>query len=252
MNTWTWKIGSSPGYDGYSAQFWFGLQDPPDEWGVTTYHWYDDPALSPDGTKLAMTDGFNDHALQLASVQGPVYQGDPPYENDYLNGANAFARPEIACSGGSAINPSWSLDSRQLAYGAPDGVHVMSVPSLDCGAVGDALVAPGGTEPAFGRADVDMTQDPHGGSAAVRAVKLRPKAFRAGGRGTRVTFRLSSPARVKLTVTRGTRVVQTVRTKGHAGANRVRYRGRGLEPGRYRLTVKAGGAAKSARFKVTR
>ena len=43
-------------HDG-AAQFWFGLQDPPDQYGVPAYHWYDDPALSPDGTKLAMTDG---------------------------------------------------------------------------------------------------------------------------------------------------------------------------------------------------
>jgi len=247
MNMWTWKLDAAKGYGGYSAQYWFGLQDPPDEWGVPAYHWYDDPALSPDGTKLAMTDGSDDHALKLAAVQGPVYEGDPPYDNDYLHGETAFARPEIVCSGGSAVNPSWSGDSRKLAYGAPDGVHVMSIPSLDCGAVTDALIAPGGTEPAFGRAGVSMAQSP----SALATVRLRPKAFRAG-RGTRVTYRLAAAGRVKLVVTRGHRVVKTIKAKGHAGTNRVRYRGRGLKPGRYRLTVKAGGAARSAGFRVMR
>lgn len=150
MNMWTWQVGTKPGYDGSSGQYWLGLQDPPDEWGVPAYHWYDDPALSPDGTKLAMTDGMNGRALQLASVSGPAWQGDAPYDNDYLNGDTPFARPEIACSGDAAINPSWSADSRLLAFGGDDGVHVLSVPSLDCASIGDSLVAPGGTEPAFG------------------------------------------------------------------------------------------------------
>jgi hypothetical protein len=257
MNMWTWKVGTQPGYDGYSAQYWFGLQDPADEYGVSAYHWYDDPALSPDGTKLAMTDGMDGHALKLASVSGPVWQGEPPYDNDYLNGQTPFPRPELACGGGAAINPSWSSDSASLAYGGDDGVHVLSVPSLDCGAIGDRLVAPGGTEPAFGPADVDMTlvpsSSPSGGAhpSALGAVRLRPKAFRAG-RGTRVTFTLAAPARVKLTVTRGARAVKRLKARGRAGANRVRYRGRGLKPGRYRLTVKAAGASRTARFRVMR
>ena len=34
LNMWTWKLGTGHGYTYEAAQWWFGLQDPPDEWGV--------------------------------------------------------------------------------------------------------------------------------------------------------------------------------------------------------------------------
>jgi hypothetical protein len=37
---------TADGSAGCAAQWWFGLRDPVDEWGVSAYHWYDDPALS--------------------------------------------------------------------------------------------------------------------------------------------------------------------------------------------------------------
>ena len=59
------------GYTLLAAQYWFGLQDPVDEWGVAAYHWYDDPAVTRDGAKLAMTDGGNVR-LMLAATHGPA------------------------------------------------------------------------------------------------------------------------------------------------------------------------------------
>jgi hypothetical protein len=32
LNMWTWKLGTGHGYTYQAAQWWFGLQDPPDEW----------------------------------------------------------------------------------------------------------------------------------------------------------------------------------------------------------------------------
>jgi hypothetical protein len=269
MNMWTWKLGTHPGYDGYSAQYWFGLQDPPDEWGVPAYHWYDDPAVAPDHSAIAMTDGSDDHRLVLASIPDPtIWQGDPPYDNDYTYGSTPFQRPAIRCKGATkATNPSWSADSRTLAYGAADGVHVLAVPAgQDCGAASERLVAPGGTDPAYGRADVDMSQAPSGPSGgggapsggggpsavSVAKLRLRPKRFRAGGRGTRVSYTLSASARVTLTVARGRKVVRRLRQAGRPGANRIRINGRGLKAGRYTVTVRAPGVAEQARFRVTR
>src|SRR4051794_36492884 len=192
MNMWTWKLGAGADAGG-RAQFWFGLQDPPDQWGVPAYHWYDDPSLSPDGAKLAMTDGGRN--LMLAAQHGPAWVGEPPYDIDYLNGATPVEAPELACRGGDvgATNPSWSSDSQLLAYGAKDGVRVLSVPdSLDCGAMTERLVAPGGTDPAFGPADVSSAP-----ASAVRGVAIRSRVIHRDGRAT-LRFTLSAPARVKI------------------------------------------------------
>src|SRR4051794_16126543 len=52
QNIWTYKIGQGTGVAAGAAQYWFGLRVPDD------YGYFDlgDPALSPDGTKLAVTD----------------------------------------------------------------------------------------------------------------------------------------------------------------------------------------------------
>src|SRR4051812_29443912 len=72
LNMWTWKLGTGHGYTYQAGQWWFGLQDPVDEWGVEGYHWYNDPALSRDGSKLAMTDGGGgDSQLLIADDRLP-------------------------------------------------------------------------------------------------------------------------------------------------------------------------------------
>ncbi|HEY1277076.1 MAG TPA: hypothetical protein VGF25_19370 [Thermoleophilaceae bacterium] len=269
LNMWTWKLGTGHGYTWDAAQWWFGLQDPPDQWGVAAYHWYDDPALSRDGTKLAMTDGGN--RLEIAATHGPAWSGQPPYaEVDYVNPVSSLNAPTIECQTGEGkyANPSWSTDGDTLAYGMDDGVHVMSVPDgLDCSRATQRLLVAGGSEPAFGRADVSMSQAPHGrggggggggGGVSIRKLSLHPRAFRAG-KGARVSYTLSAPAKVRLTVAtaRGKRVRGSLSAKGKAGANRVRFSGRvggrKLRPGAYRLRVTAaGGAAASARFRIVR
>jgi hypothetical protein len=241
MNMWTWQIGNGHCYTSSAAQWWFGLQDPPDEWGVPAYHWYYDPALSPDGTKLAMTDGDGaDSRLIIAATHGPAWSGHAPYpEPDYVGGTSTLAAPTIECQSAAqrVSNPSWSRDGDLLAYGSGDGVHVMSVPDgLDCSQARDVLLERGAVDPAFGPAGV-----PSG--VRVSRVSLRPRSFTAG-RGTRVRFTLSGRARV--TIMAGG---VGVRVRGHRGVNTVRF-GRGLRPGRYKLRVSAGGSVAGARFRV--
>lgn len=171
LNMWTWQLDwGGPGYNWHADQYWFGLQDPPDQWGVSAFHWYDDPALSPDGSKLAMTDDPNvlgDHtSLLFATTNGPAYSGAPPYDepNRITGLSDDLERPTLRCIASGIdhiLNPSWSSDSRLLAWSASNGVHVTSVrDDADCSQITDAVIDPAGSEPAFGRANVNMADAP--------------------------------------------------------------------------------------------
>jgi hypothetical protein len=250
MNMWTWKLGTGHGYTDNAAQWWFGLQDPPDQDGFAPYHWYNDPALSRDGKKLAMTDGDGDNSqLLIAATHGPAWSGIPPYpEPDYVGQTSDLARPTIECSTarGQYANPSWSRDGRLLAFGKVDGVHVIGLPSLDCAKATERLVAPGGTEPAFGPADVRMADAPRrSGGVRISRVSVRPRSVRAG-HSARVRFTLSRRARVAV-MADGI----GVRVRGRRGVNTVRPRFLGgLRAGHYRLTVNVGRSVAHARFSV--
>jgi hypothetical protein len=287
MNGWTWKLDTAHAGDGDAAQFWFGLRDN-DGYAFQ----FGDAALSRSGTKLAMTDAGDANTntrLWLASVSGPAWVGDPPYDNDYL-GNSAVPQPQLKCSKelGVVWNPTWSPDSQSLAFSVPDGIHVYQVPDgIDCAAVTDRLLIPGGSEPAFGPADVDMSQAPSPPGAAPAAptgpapatalklsgLKLSPRAFHAArhgkaiiarARGTKVRFRLSAPARLTLTVVRadGHKIRGRISTAAKPGVNTLRFMGRiagrTLHAGRYRLRISAaplaGGPARrtSAAFRIVR
>src|SRR3954452_21261228 len=159
MNLWTIKLGTGHGYTNNSGQWWAQFKDA-DGMNVE----YADPALSPDGKKLAMTgagDPTTKTELDLFSVPGPAWVGEPPYDTDYL-GNSAVQQPELRCSKdtGAILNPTWSPDSTRLAYSLGDGVHVVAVGDESCGALSDTLVLPGGSQPDWGPADVDLSQKP--------------------------------------------------------------------------------------------
>jgi len=130
----------------------------------------------------------------------------------------------------------------------------------------DRLLVPGGVDPAFGPADVNPAQAPHAASALapssatrIGRLSLKPRAFRGGGRGTKVRYTLSAARSVTVTVTtaKGKPVKGAKRTNGKAGANTLRFRGRlgskQLRPGTYRLVLTpAGSTAASVRFKLLR
>jgi hypothetical protein len=70
-----------------------------------------------------------------------------------------------------------------------------------------------------------------------------------------IRFTLDRAATVRLTITRGARTVATVSLHGKKGANRYVLRtkvgGRRLAPGRYRVHVRAGGAARAYTLALT-
>jgi hypothetical protein len=266
MSGWTLKLGS--GDSSSAGQWWYQFKDD------QGYNYYPtDPALSPDGKKLALANGGDPttkNQLLLASVPGPAWVGDPPYENDYL-GNSAVEQPQLQCTleKGVVVNPTWSQDSGSLAYGSADGIHVMSVPAdLGCGGLGDRLLVAGGTEPDWGPADVDLSQRPSppvGGQKQVKAsaaglglrkVKLTPKTFRARA-GAKLRFTLGGPAKLTLTVRRasGKAVKGAIKTAGKPGLNTLRFKGRiagkTLRPGRYRLTITARAMVGGATAKAT-
>jgi len=276
MSGWTFKIGTTTGNSDKAAQWWYQFKDD------QGYNFFPtDPALSPDGKKLAVANGGDPtkkSQLLLASVPGPAWVGEPPYENDYL-GNSAVEQPTLQCAQdkGVVVNPTWSQDSVSVAYGSADGIHVMGVPAdLNCAALSDRLLVPGGSEPDWGPADVNLSQKPapsagggtSGGGArkagpGLRKLKLAPATFRARA-GARLRFPLAGPAKLTITVRRanGKAVKGAIKTAGKPGANTLRFKGRigghTLRPGRYRLTITAramvgGGTAKATTaFRIVR
>jgi plastocyanin len=97
----------------------------------------------------------------------------------------------------------------------------------------------GGTQPSPPPAD-DHTTTPAPSPAvdrtkpAISRVKLR-----ALKRAARVSFRLSEPASVTLSVRKGKRAVRTLRLQASAGTRTVTVRSRKLRKGRYTLTLRA-------------
>jgi hypothetical protein len=85
------------------------------------------------------------------------------------------AAPSSTCSfqGKDLANPSWSPDGRQLAYEAPDGVHVADVRSIDdCAQITESLVIPGGSDPSWGPADAADKVAPAVSIGGKRKLKL--------------------------------------------------------------------------------
>jgi CSLREA domain-containing protein len=75
---------------------------------------------------------------------------------------------------------------------------------------------------------------------AIVGARVTPAQFRAG-QGTKFLFTLAAAAQVKIAITRphGEESVRSVSARGKAGANSVRFSGRGLAPGRYEATLVA-------------
>ena len=279
MSGWTWKIGTGTGYTGDSAQWWYQFTD---QQGMSFYP--GDPALSPDGTKLALTNGSDPSTqpeLLLAAVPGPAWAGEPPYTNDYA-GTSAVQQPELRCRGsfGAVVNPSWSPDSGHLALGLPDGIHVYDVPAgIPCDGIADRLLAAGGGEPDWGPADVDLAQRPSppstpsgpaggtpaggtpsagtpaGGTPAssgalLQGVRLAPAGFRAARRGPAIAAAAGTTLRFRLAAPAN--LVLTVRRAGgRAVPGAIRTAGR---PGAGSLRFMgriAGRALRPGRYRLT-
>ena len=108
----------------------------------------------------------------------------------------------------------------------------------------DRLLAPGGAEPDWGPADVNLAQKPSPPAAAARAARRQgggqeggPRAGQGQAHARRSSVlarapgcasRLAGPAKLALIVTRasGKAVKGSIRTAGKPGANTLRFKGR--------------------------
>jgi hypothetical protein len=190
--------------------------------------------------------------------------------------------------------PRWAPDSQSFTWHDAQGIWTSPAPVAGAGgacSISPRLVVPGGSQPDWGVANVpgtgtgpgpNPTPGPTPGRDTVKpvvsALAMSPIAFRAApsggsiaaaGFGTRVSYRLSEPARTTFTVKRpapgrrvGRRCVAPRRSNrrrrkctrfvavpgsfardGVIGANRFRFtgrlRGRKLRPGSYRLRATA-------------
>ena len=287
QNVWTWKLDS-------------GHANRDGQWAYTArrqdggYYDFGDAEVSPDGSRFAATaggDAASNDELYLATTNGPLWVGEPPYDN----GLQPLPpQPDLRCGGrvGKIVSPTWSPDSRALAYSVADGVHVLGTDGLPgCESLPDRVIAPGGSEPDWGPADVDPSQAPSppaaGGKPGARSsgprttqlrltrARLTPRAFPAARRGPGVIasragatlrYRVSEPARITLTIRRagrhGTKVRGKLKTAGRPGANALRLTGRiarrSLAPGRYTLRIAARDLTRRERatatvaFRITR
>jgi hypothetical protein len=258
------------GGDWHNDQWWTSDHD------AITY----DSDLSHNGSKLVSVVATNGLAsphntLRYYETHGPAWVGEPPFDNLDENAPKANpATP--ACQNvrdSEAHDPTWSPDSTALAYDDKDGVWIQQVPAVlgDCSGLTEALRVPGGANPDWGPADVNMSEKPGPGPkpGAVRlsALRVSPSAFRAARSGAakrggaRVRFRLTGAALVRLSVERkagrrwrAVRGSQSV--AGRIGANAVRFTGRigrrALTAGRYRLVAAAGGAPLRTSFRIVR
>ena len=248
MSAWTWKLDS--GHPSQDAQWSFALRDPDGSYRLDL----SDGEVSPDGSKVAVTaggDATTQDQLWLFTTNGPLWAGEPPYDN-FAQSGPLPAQPDARCAGtvGKIVSPTWSPRADALAFSLADGVYAMPVGNIaaSCDGLSGALIAPGGSQPDWGPAPVDMSQAPApapgSGSGQQKpaappaqdtaltlrdvSITRRFKAARPGARraGGTLRFTVSEPARVKLTVKRRGRAVGRIRTAGKPGVNEQRVTGR--------------------------
>lgn len=103
--------------------------------------------ISADGTRFVATaEGASQ--LRFYAMTGP-----PP------------AAPRATCQfngdPGTFERPRWAPDGRGVVWEQPDGLHIAQVPAIDdCPAIREELVAPGGSDPDWGPAEVPVSGRP--------------------------------------------------------------------------------------------
>jgi hypothetical protein len=252
-----------PGGDYHNEQWWFQFPDA----------MLRDGELSPDRTKLvatASTAGLGsayDH-LYVWSTNGAAWTGEPPYNED-INNPPEVPAPTLRCQNvrdSEAVGPTWSPDSRAIAYQDKDGIWLQQIPAElgDCSGMTERLLVAAGSDPDWGPAEVNMAEKPAApgtpgagptgpgwlptqgqrpastpithrlAPVVLHELSISPRAFRAARRGpaiprrggARIHFTLSRAATVTLTVARGRTVLGRIAVAGIAGPNAIRFSGR--------------------------
>jgi hypothetical protein len=186
--------------------------------------WFADPnaptlengVASRDGTKLAFASGgaasVNTDQIRIYTTQG-VPDGNP---SDPVPAA-----PTLACAvnAAQASYPTFSPDGSMLAWQEPDGIHEADVSSLsDCASLNDHLVIPGGLEPNWGPADVNLANAPgngssggsggSGGGSVAGGVAVGGSGAGVGSRGAQPALVCTVPRLRHLTLSRARRVLR--------------------------------------------
>jgi sugar lactone lactonase YvrE len=225
-------------------------------------------ALSPDGEPIVSDFELNDHEGGLVRVQVPggaqsiLRQGE--LFNNPLGVAVVTNRPPLAAL---SVAPPTVRGGVPVSFDAsgssdPEGLALRYAWDLDGNG---SFETDGGASPTASRSYESTTTltarvrvtDPHGGSATAGAPvgvdAIRPviSAFAASPRrlrrGTTFTYRLSEPAGMAIALRRRKRgrwrTAVTLHATGFAGANKLRFRGRGgrgrIAPGAYRALALA-------------
>ncbi len=225
-------------------------------------------ALSPDGEPIVSDFELNDAEGGLVRVQVPggaqsiLRQGE--LFNNPLGVAVVANRPPLAALAAAppTVRGGVPVGFDASASSDPEGLALRYAWDLDGNG---SFETDGGTSPTAARSYEGSTTltarvrvtDPHGGSAtagAPVAVDSLPPVIssfgvsrRRAGRGATFSFRLSEPASVGISLQRRKRgrwrTALTLRADGRAGANRVRFNGRGprgrLAAGAYRALALA-------------
>jgi hypothetical protein len=154
----------------------------------------------------------------------------------------------------SSASPTFSPDETRLAWAEGDGIHVATLGALDdCAAIREQVVTlPGAWEPYWTPASLPAAAgvpDAPRLTLALR-VRSRPHRLTVAKRGVLARVTVSAPARVRVSVRIGGRVVASrVRVFANAGTYRVRLRVRVVPR---RLVVRASSAGALSAVAVVR
>ena len=147
--------------------------------------WFSDPDSSVKELQFGTVTRQGDKLAFVASTQAAQDQ-----IRFYQSSGPAPSAPTPMCAitgppGGQFSYTSFAPDGMQIAWQESDGIHVGSVgPLSDCGSITDRLTLPGGTQPFFGAADVNMANAPSAPTSSGTGSAAGPGGSVAGPGGS--------------------------------------------------------------------
>jgi hypothetical protein len=127
----------------------------------TLTQWFSDPDPSVKQLQFGAVTRAGDKLAFVATTQNPQDQIRLYETNGAIPNAPTPVCALAGADGGQFSYPSFSPDGSELAWQDAGGVHLSPVSNLsDCSTITDQLIIPGGSEPDFGPANVNMANAP--------------------------------------------------------------------------------------------